>query len=84
MPASLSQLTKLSLLGLSVNSFSGEFPPSLYNLSSLELIALSFNNFSGNLRSDLGNYFLNFVVLHLVNFNSLVPYRSLRPMILNR
>ncbi|WMV21064.1 hypothetical protein MTR67_014449 [Solanum verrucosum] len=64
-PASFARLTKLRLLGLSVNSLSGEFPPPLYNLSSLELISLSFNNFSGNLRSDLGNYFLNLQKLYL-------------------
>ncbi|PHT61301.1 hypothetical protein T459_34857 [Capsicum annuum] len=64
-PASLAQLTKLRLLGLSVNSLSGEFPTSLYNVSSLELIALSFNNFSGNLKSDLGHYFPNLQRLYL-------------------
>ncbi|KAH0702772.1 hypothetical protein KY285_017050 [Solanum tuberosum] len=58
-------ITKLRLLGLSVNSLSGEFPPPLYNLSSLELISLSFNNFSGNLRSGLGNYFPNLQILYL-------------------
>ncbi|KAH0762013.1 hypothetical protein KY290_018086 [Solanum tuberosum] len=51
-PASFARLTKLRLLGLSVNSLSGEFPPPLYDLSSLVI-------------SD-PIYFPNFQILYLV------------------
>ncbi|KAH0691967.1 hypothetical protein KY289_019325 [Solanum tuberosum] len=50
-PASFARLTKLRLLGLSVNSLSREFPPPLYNLSSLQSTNAPFedNQFVGTL-----------------------------------
>nr|AAU90331.2 Leucine rich repeat containing protein, putative [Solanum demissum] len=61
-PASFARLTKLRLLGLSVNSLSGEFPPPLYDLSSLVI-------------SD-PNYFPNFQILYLVKcqFIGSIPF----------
>lgn len=47
-------MRSLTLIDLSVNQLSGEFPPPLYNLSSLKGIGLSYNYFSGNLRSNIG------------------------------
>ncbi|KAK1383818.1 hypothetical protein POM88_021553 [Heracleum sosnowskyi] len=63
------------MLGLSVNSLSGEFPPVLYNLSSLVLLSLSFNNFTGTLRSSIGFDFPNLQLLYSGNnyFTGLLP-----------
>ncbi|KAK1394291.1 hypothetical protein POM88_013347 [Heracleum sosnowskyi] len=63
------------MLGLSVNSLSGEFPPVLYNLSSLVLLSLSFNNFTGTLRSSIGFDLPNLQLLYSGNnyFTGLLP-----------
>ncbi|KAL3530871.1 hypothetical protein ACH5RR_010193 [Cinchona calisaya] len=59
------------MLGLSKNSFSGEFPPALYNMTWLKLLSLSFNNFFGSLKSDFGLALPNFQRLYLAeNFFS--------------
>nr|GMD73311.1 putative receptor-like protein kinase At3g47110 [Ipomoea batatas] len=71
----MAKMRSLTMLGMSVNSLSGEFPPALYNLSSLQLIGLSFNKFRGTLRADIGIAFPNLQFLYLATnyFIGVIP-----------
>ena len=54
-PASLSTLTKLTLLDLSYNGLSGAIPPGLRGLSQLTTLDLSANGLSGAIPPELGD-----------------------------
>ena len=54
-PASLSTLTKLTLLDLSYNGLSGAIPPGLRGLSQLTTLDLSTNGLSGAIPPELGD-----------------------------
>ncbi|KAL3530867.1 hypothetical protein ACH5RR_010189 [Cinchona calisaya] len=68
-------MKSLSMLGLSKNSFSGEFPPALYNMTSLKLLLLSFNYFFGSLKSNIGLALANLQRLYLAEnfFSGSIP-----------
>ena len=54
-PLELSNLYKLTVLGLSGNDLSGEIPPELGKLVSLERLSLNGNQLSGEIPLELGN-----------------------------
>ncbi len=55
LPASLGNLSQLTILGLLGNHIGGTIPASLGNLSNLKNLTLGSNNFSGEIPASLGN-----------------------------
>ena len=73
-PASLSTLTKLTLLDLSYNGLSGAIPPGLRGLSQLTTLDLSANGLSGAIPPGLGDLGeLNELYLHDNALSGAIP-----------
>ncbi|KAG2329526.1 hypothetical protein Bca52824_000706 [Brassica carinata] len=52
-------------LDISINKFSGVFPPPIYNFSSLQYLSISDNYFTGRLRPDFGELLPNLLELNM-------------------
>ncbi|WOL10073.1 hypothetical protein Cni_G18827 [Canna indica] len=53
-PASIGQISSLSLLNMSYNSISGEIPPEIGQLKQLTVLDLAYNKLSGKIPADIG------------------------------